>query len=197
MKATFCCVGLTCYDIWIFPRSLWNIWACPPHPRAHRRAPWRGCVLKGKGRGARWNAAANQPRAKDFLTQRISQSQAKAAKFTAPRCAAGVSMFSSNLFWCVWKFLKKKKRKKNLENVWFLRNANNFRSCQFPLGSLLFSSADHKRWNNLLLFSSLFKARIHWEGEPGRNKEAWRWAMTFLREGTDRFLILKEAEERR
>lgn len=48
MKATFCCVGYICYDIWIFPRSLENISKCPSHPQAHRQDPWPGCFLESK-----------------------------------------------------------------------------------------------------------------------------------------------------
>lgn len=35
-----------------------------------------------------------------------------------------------------------------------------------------FSFADHKRWNNLLLFSSLFKAKVPWERDERRKQRS-------------------------
>lgn len=57
-----------------------------------------------------WNAAASQQLvAKDFLIQRISWSQTKAAKFKVPRFAAGVSTFRSIFCGIFESSLKKKK----------------------------------------------------------------------------------------
>lgn len=134
-----------------------------------------------------------------LLIQRISQSQLKAAKFKAPRNAAGVSTIGSVffLFWYIRKFLLLKKKKKNLENFWFLWNANNFTSCQFSLWSLLlFLSLIIKNEIIHSFTAASSKQRYLGKDTEGGNKEAWKWATALWRDERDRLLILEGVEGR-
>lgn len=67
-----------------------------------------------------------------------------------------------------------KKKKKNLENFWFLWNANNFRSCQFSLWSLLlFLLLIIKDEIIYSFLAASSKQRCLGKETKGGNKEAW------------------------